>query len=79
MDSNKNYNQDGYQKGFTDGKRTGGKIKKAYIENFLKEETRNLSSENSMEFMKGWQEGFTDGVRGLINKMVDRENLLKKK
>ena len=52
MDSNKNYNQDGYQKGFTDGKRTGGKIKKAYIENFLKEETRNLSSENSMEFMK---------------------------
>jgi hypothetical protein len=69
MDSKECYKQDGYLKGFADGRRTGGKIRKAYIENLLKEETRNLSSENSVEFMKGWQEGFTDGVRGLINKM----------
>jgi hypothetical protein len=28
MDSNKLYKQDGYQKGFDEGRRTGGKVKK---------------------------------------------------
>jgi hypothetical protein len=78
MDNKKRYNQDGYHKGFVDGRRTGGKIKKAYIENFLKDETRNLSHDESFEFMKGWQDGFTDGVRGLINKMMNKKDLLKK-
>ena len=77
MDSRKQYRQDGYQKGFCDGRRTGGKVRKAYIDNFFKDETENLSTADSFEFMEGWQEGFTDGVRGVINCMVKEEGLLK--
>ena len=76
MDSRKHYRQDGYQKGFCDGRITGGKIRKAYIDNFFKAETESLSTADSLEFMKGWQEGFTDGVRGVINSMVKEESLL---
>ena len=36
MDSKNHCRDDGYQKGFVDGRRTGGKIKKSYIDNFLK-------------------------------------------
>jgi len=70
------YRQDGYQKGFDDGRRTGGKVKKRYIENVLNCETQSLSAADSMEFMKGWEEGFGDGVRGVINNMVRKENII---
>ena len=73
MNVRKDYRQDGYQKGFTDGKRTGGKVKKIYIDNFFKEETRKLSSEDSLEFMKGWNEGLADGVIGIIDNRVKNE------
>jgi hypothetical protein len=76
MDSRRLYRQDGYQKGFDDAKRTGGKIKKAYIDNFLNNETQSLFDADSLEFKKGWHEGFADGVRGVINKMVKNENVL---
>ena len=79
MKSRKHYRQDGCHKGFIEGKRTGGKVKKAYMANFLKTETQNLSSAHSVEFIKGWQEGFADGVRGTINKMVEEEGMLKNK
>ena len=76
MDSRKQYRQDGYQKGFCDGRITGGKIRKAYIDNFFKAETESLSTADSLEFMKGWQEGFTDGVSRVINHMMQKEGLL---
>ena len=53
MDSKKFYRQDGYQKGFGEGKRTGGKTKKAYIDNLLNNETQNLSDADSIEFKIG--------------------------
>ena len=62
MDRRKHYRQDGYQKGFKDAKRTGGKIRQEYIDNLLITETKNLSTIESREFIKGWHEGFTDGV-----------------
>jgi hypothetical protein len=68
------YRQDGYQKGFDDGRRTGGKVKKTYIDNFFKIETQCLSSSDSKEFVKGWQEGFTEAVRGVISNMVKKED-----
>ncbi len=77
MDSRRHYRQDGHQKGFIDGRRTGGKIKKSYIDNFLKNETQSLSIKDSSEFIKGWHEGFADAVRGALNKMVKKEGLLK--
>lgn len=77
MDSRIFYRQDGYQKGFGDGRRTGGKIKKSYIDNFLKDETQSLSTENSSEFIEGWYEGFTDAVRRELNMMVKKEGLVK--
>ncbi len=76
MDSKSHCRQDGYQKGFCDGRRTGGKIRKAYIDNFFKDETASLSTEDSLEFTKGWQEGFTDGVSRVINHMMQKEGLL---
>ena len=73
MNSRKLYRHDGYQKGFGDGRRTGGKVKELYINNLLKDETQSLSIENSMEFIKGWQEGFAEAVRGIISDMVERD------
>ena len=77
MDSKRDYRQDGYHKGFTDGKRTGGKINKTYVDNYLKDQTQSLSPEDSLEFMKAWHEGFADGVIGVINNMDTKEGLLK--
>ena len=77
MDSKNHCRDDGYQKGFVDGRRTGGKIKKSYIDNFLKYETQSLSTKDSLEFIKAWNEGFADGVIGEISKMVQKEGLLK--
>ena len=78
MDSKKLYKQDGYQKGFDEGRRTGGKAKKTYINNLLNNETQNLSDVDSIEFKKGWEDGFVDGVRKLINQMVNKETILVK-
>ena len=77
MEIKNDYRQDGYQKGFVDGRRTGGKIKKSYIDNFLKDETQSLSAENSSEYIEGWYEGFTDAVRRELNMMVKQEGLVK--
>jgi hypothetical protein len=78
MDSKKLYRQDGYRKGFDEGRRTGGKVKKAYIDKLLNNETQSLSDADSMEFKKGWDDGFVEGVRRVINKMVNKESILVK-
>ena len=77
MDSKNHCRDDWYQKGFVDGRRTGGEIKKSYIDNFLKYETQSLSIEDSSEFIKGWHEGFADAVRMALNMMVQKEGLVK--
>jgi len=77
MDSKTDYRQDGYHKGFTDSKRTGGKTNKTNVDNYLKYQTQSLSPEDSVEFMKAWHEGFADGVIGVINNMDTKEGLLK--
>jgi hypothetical protein len=78
MEIKSDYRQDGYQKGFVEGKRTGGKVNKRYVDNFLNDETQNLCTKDSLEFMKAWHEGFADGVIGLLNNMVKEEGILKK-
>jgi hypothetical protein len=60
------YRHEGYQQGFIDGKRTEGNIKSKYIENLLKIETQSLSSEESLKYQIGWQNGFTDAVSRLF-------------
>jgi hypothetical protein len=76
MDNRIDYRQQGYHKGFADGRRTGGKINKTYIDNYLKDETQGLSAKDALEFKKAWHEGFADGVIGEISKMVQKEGLL---
>jgi hypothetical protein len=71
------YKHEGYQKGLIEGKRTGGKVNKRYVDNYLNDETQNLCTKDSLEFMKAWHEGFADGVIGLINNMVMQEGLVK--
>ena len=44
----------------------------------MNNETQNLSDVDSIEFKKGWEDGFGDGVRKLINKMVNKEIILVK-
>jgi hypothetical protein len=61
----------------TDGRRTGGKVNKIYVDNILKDETQSLSTKDYLEFMKAWNEGFADGVIGATNNMVQKEGLLK--
>ena len=77
MESKSDYRQDGYQKGFTDGRRTGGKVNKTYVDNYLHDETQNLATEDALEFMKAWYEGFADGVIGELNMMVKKEGVVK--
>ena len=77
MDSRIDYRQDGYQKGFIDGRRTGGKVNKTYVDNYLKDETQSLSTKDSLEFIKAWNEGFADGVIGVLSKMLKVEGLMK--
>ena len=76
MEIKSDYRQDGYHKGFTDGRRAGGKVNKTYVDNILKDETQNLSTKDYLEFTKAWHEGFADGVIGLINNMVTQEGLI---
>ena len=77
MESKSDYRQDGYHKGFTDGRRTSGKINKRYVDNYLNDETQSLSTKDSLEFMQAWHEGFADGVIDSISNMVKQEGLLK--
>jgi hypothetical protein len=77
MEIKSDYRQVGYHKGFTDGRRTGGKVNKIYVDNILKDETQSLSTKDYLEFMKAWNEGFADGVIGATNNMVQKEGLLK--
>ncbi len=77
MEIKSDYRQDGYQKGLIEGKRTGGKVNKKYVDNCLNDETQSLCSKDSLEFMKAWQEGFADGVIGLLDNMVKQEGLVK--
>lgn len=74
MDKESLYRQDGYQKGFDEARRTGGKVRKKYIDNCMKTETRNLSPRYSMEFIKGWYEGFTDGVAEVMAKLIKKDD-----
>ena len=77
MEIKSDYRHDGYQKGFIEGKRTGGKVNKKYVDNCLNDETQSLCSKDSLEFMKAWHEGFADGVIGLLDNMVKQEGLVK--
>ncbi len=70
------YRDEGYQKGLVEAKRTGGKINKRYVNNYLNDETQSLSTKDSLEFMKAWHEGFADGVIGAISNMVKQEGLV---
>jgi hypothetical protein len=73
----KNYHsQEGYRQGFTDGKRTGGRITRRYIENVFQAETKHLSYKESIDYKIGWQDGFTDAVNSSIKSMVENENFL---
>ena len=71
-----NHRHEGYQQGFSDGKRTGGKINKKYVVNILKTQTQNLSNEESQDYKIGWQDGFTEAVNGVIKSMVLKESCL---
>ena len=77
MDSTIDYRQEGYHKGFADGRRTGGKINKTFVDNYLSYETQKLSNEDALAFKKAWHEGFADGVIGEISNMVQDEGTLK--
>ena len=78
MEIKSDYRQDGYHKGFTDGRRTGGKVNNTYVDNILKDETQYLSTKDYLEFMKAWNEGFADGVIGATNDMVKKEGFFEK-
>ena len=42
-------------------------------DNYLNDETQNLCTKDSLEFMKAWQEGFADGVIGVKSNMVKKK------
>ncbi len=76
MEIKSDYRHDGYHKGFVEAKRTGGKVNNTYVDNYLKDETQSLSTKDSLEFMRAWNEGFADGVIRVTSNMVTKEGLL---
>jgi len=62
MDGSEYYRKEGYQKGFADAKRTGGKLTQENIDRYLNAETRKLTAAHSQEFIEGWYKGFDDGA-----------------
>jgi len=68
------YDHEGYQQGLLDGKRTGGKIKKEYLDNLLKSATQNLSNEESRRYETGWHDGFIDAVSSLLKNKAVQES-----
>jgi hypothetical protein len=78
MDTGSYYRQEGYQQGIIDGKRTGGRISKRYIENMFSTETNHLSHEESVEYKIGWQEGFDDTVNKAMKRAIEKENIFLK-
>ena len=78
MNSEKNYRGAGYKQGFEDGRMTRGKINNKYVDYLLETETRNLSTEDSLQYKNGWQEGFIDAVRGTIKHMVGKEDCVER-
>ena len=62
MDGSEYYRTAGYQKGFEDATRTGGKITQKKIDRYLNAETRKLTGLHAQEFIEGWYKGFNDGA-----------------
>ena len=69
------HKQEGYRQGIMDGKRTGGRITKRYMENMFSSETNHLSHEEAAEYKIGWQDGFTDTVNKAMKSVIEKENL----
>ena len=76
MNKREHYRQRGYQQGFDDGEKTGGKINTKYVKNLFKSETKNLPSQESLLYELGWNDGFTDAVSGALKCMVSQENCI---
>ena len=72
------YRLAGYQDGFDDGKRTGGKVSKKYIDNLFKCKAQELTADDSCRYVEGWQDGFADGIHGTLKKMVREEDVVKR-
>jgi hypothetical protein len=78
MKTDKYYRHAGYEQGLVDGKRTNGKIKKKYVQNLFKSETQNLSEQESLMYKMGWQDGFVDSVRKILQNKVKQEDFFEK-
>jgi hypothetical protein len=72
------YRYEGYQEGFDDGIRTGGRISQKYIDNLFKCKAQELNSDDSCMYVKGWQDGFTDGISGTLKRMVREDGMMKR-
>ena len=77
MDRSEYYQQEGYQKGFEDAKRTGGRITQENIDRYLNAETRQLTAAHSQEFIEGWYKGFNDGAVEAACKLTTDSNFWK--
>ena len=71
------FQHEGYQDGFKDAQRTGGRVSQKYIQNLFKCKAQELTSDDSCMYVKGWEDGFTDGIRGTLKKMVREDGVVK--
>ena len=62
--------REGFLKGVADRKATGRKSGKFYIDNFFQNEPPSLSTKYYLEFIKGWQDGFSVEVSGMKSDMA---------
>ena len=76
MTGDRCYKCEGYEQGFSDGKRSGGKINAKYVRNLLQEATRTCSPEEASLYEQGWQEGFSDAVNGILKNLVVHDSCL---
>ena len=78
MDLKRDCRLEGYQEGYDDGIRTGGKISKKYMDNLFENKKQQLTPAESCEFINGWEDGFADGILGTLSKMVHKDGVVKR-
>ena len=72
------YRIEGYQDGLIDAKRTGGRVSQKYTTNLFKCKAQELTPDDSCMYVKGWKDGFADGIRVTLKKMVHKDGVVKR-
>jgi hypothetical protein len=77
MDRSEYFKQIGFEKGFEDARKTGGRRSQESIDKYLNAEVRKIPSNQSQEFIEGWHKGYKEGIGEVICKLATDDDFWK--